>query len=227
MEENFTAFPEMESIIKNKINNNQLDIKSLTRLIKPCQMKCKGMCCYDGIYVDEETAEVIQNLAISEKDFFASLGLQLPSEVFEWANWMEITNGLKTKTRSHTFNIDNYPRHFDNTCCVFMLDNGACSLQMLSIKKGKHPWYYKPIGCWSYPLTTAKEPSITLFNEETDIMVAEDYPGFTTFTNCGRTDNSGTPAYRVLQEELKFLGLISGRDLIHEIDEHIGSIEKL
>ena len=114
--------------------------------------------------------------------------------------------------------MSGFPDHFSDTACVFHLDDGRCGLQVLSVARGRHPWHYKPTGCWLHPLTTAYDnvPGLGLHDNRTDPCQARAYPGFITSTLCGQSEEQGAPAYEVLREELDFLGKIAGRDLYAE-----------
>lgn len=122
--------------------------------------------------------------------------------------------------------VADYPEHFPNTNCVFLLDDARCALQSLAVEEGKHPWHYKPLTCWLHPLSISSgpkhKPMLTLYSEENDPQRYPDYDGFVCRTQCGRTCSGGEPAWQVLRWEIETLGEIGGRDLIAEIKEQIG-----
>ena len=183
------------------------------------------MCCHLGVWLSDENAALIERLARDEVEFFHELDLDLPDQVVVDGEWRGEPTGKKTAVRQTTFakDVPDYPAHFSDTACVFHLGDGRCALQLLSVARGKHPWYYKPIACWLHPITVTREADgaegirIVLFDETTDEFRTPGYHGFTTFTFCGKTCAGGRPAFEVLAEELEFLGHIAGRDLIGEI----------
>jgi hypothetical protein len=176
------------------------------------------MCCYDGVSVDEETGAQIQKLATERRPAFVEMGLNLPETVVEKSEWNGKV-GTKTKSRPFPFRslVKDYPDHFNDTACVFLLDDGRCGLQILSERDGKHPWYYKPFACWLQPIKIS-ENAIRLYDETTDPNKLSDYDGFVIRTLCGRTESCGHPAGEVLKEELEYLGKLLGRDLLSEVD---------
>jgi hypothetical protein len=230
-----TAYPEQEQRLRETHALAPLMVETLRRPIRRCDLaQCKGMCCYDGVYVEAEAADVLQRLARDEADFFRSLGMDLPREVIVMGEWKGRFKGPKTAVLPRPFSrtVEDFPAHFHDTACVFLTPDGRCGLQVLSQARGKHPWYYKPFTCWMYPLTTSyddkraegeKKPDkavrIGLYDEHSDpcqLPEEENYPGYVSVIQCGRTAPCGEPAYRVLREELAFLGQIIGRDLAAE-----------
>jgi hypothetical protein len=220
-EPGLTAFPKTEAVIRELLDEAPLHLDSLRRPLRRCDLaQCKGMCCYDGIYLDDEEAGVIAELARTETPFFSSLGLRLPEKVVVQGSWENLVSGKKTAVVpwSGARTVPGFPAWFHDTACVFHLDDGRCALQVLSVARGLHPWFYKPTGCWLHPLTTSwdGQPAVGLHDAKTDPCQVPGYPGFVTATLCGRSPEQGAPAYEVLIEELDFLGRIAGRDLVAE-----------
>jgi hypothetical protein len=220
-EPSLTAFPRTEAVIRDLLADAPIHVHSLRRPLRRCDLeRCKGMCCYDGIYLDDEEADVVAELARTEADFFSSLGLRLPEQVVVHGSWENLISGKKTAVVpwSGARAVAGFPAHFNATACVFHLDDGRCALQVLSVARGRHPWYYKPTGCWLHPLTTDRDnrPGLGLHDDKTDPCQAPGYPGFITSTFCGASPEQGDPAYEVLREELDLLGRIAGRDLYAE-----------
>jgi len=147
------------------------------------------------------------------------MGLILPEKVVEKSEWNGVI-GTKTATRPFPFRslVQDYPAHFNETACVFLLDDGRCGLQILSEQEGKHPWYFKPFTCWLQPIKLS-EAAIRLFDESSDPNRLPNYDGFVIRTFCGRTETCGQPALEVLKEELEFLGELLGRDLLSELQK--------
>jgi hypothetical protein len=147
------------------------------------------------------------------------MGLNLPEKVIEKSEWNGI-KGVKTSVRPFPFRslVKDYPTHFNETACVFLLEDGRCGLQILSEQEGKHPWYYKPFTCWLQPIKLT-DSTIRLYDETSDPNKLPNYDGFVIRTFCGRTETCGRPAAEVLKEELDFLGKLLGRDLLSELEQ--------
>jgi len=211
-----TAYPKSDAWLKNLLDDANIDVASLERRLSRCDLRrCKGMCCNDGVYVDEETAEGLRALARDEAAFFANEGVTLPAEVIVEGAWRGEPSGTKTAVRPRDVSsIEGYPAHFPATACVFMSEDGRCSLESLARARDEHPWHYKPLTCWMHPLTIDTDAWITLrvHDEKTDPHRYPDYDGFVTKTRCGATDPNGAPARETLREELEVLGAIVGRD---------------
>lgn len=223
---NLTAYPQTESAVQKSLSQASIDVESFKQLLKPCSLSsCRGMCCYDGVYIGKESAEVIQKLADEDAPFFRAIGLNLPEQVIVDGEWKGEIYGKKTEVKEKNFSgiVKNYPTHFNNTACVFLLDDGRCGLQVISEYKGLHPWYYKPFTCWMHPLAISYEEEfncLLLHTDESDPCRFPDYDGFVTKTFCGKIRICGQPAHNVLEEELRFLGKIVGRDFVEEIKDY-------
>src|SRR5438067_126581 len=153
----FTAFPQTEALLRERFADACVDAESLRRPLQRCDLAvCKGMCCHDVVYLEDDEAEVLRELAVREADFFAALGLRLPELVVIEGSFLGLVEGPKTATvpRAWRDRVPNYPPHFADTACCFLLQDGRCSLQVLSEARGKHRWHFKPTGCWLHPLTT-------------------------------------------------------------------------
>jgi hypothetical protein len=127
---------------------------------------------------------------------------------------MEFGNNTALKPFPFRSLVLEYPGHFEETACVFLLDDGRCGLQVLAGIDGKHPWYYKP--CWLLPIKIF-DNEIHLYDYSTDPFRFPDYDGFISRTRCGRTTDCGQPAAEVLQPELRFPGQLLNRDLVSEL----------
>ena len=216
-----TAFARTELTLRQQLAQAPVATDSLKRPLVPCDLAvCKGMCCHDGVYLEQDEAEIIPAIAEREAEFFRGLGLDLPAEVVVEGSFKGLVSGPKTATVPRVWRerVPGYPAHFEDTACCFLLDDGRCSLQVLSLARGLHRWYYKPTGCWLHPLRTdyTEEAPIGLPSEVTDPYRLPGYPGFVSRTFCGRTSHQGPPACETLREELTFLGAIIGRDLLPE-----------
>jgi len=216
-----TAYPDDEATVRQRLIGGSVDAESFRRPLRRCEISaCRGMCCYDGVYVSRESAAVIERAAREHAGFFASLGLQLPDRVIVEGGWAWKRGGLKTAVRHRPFSstVEGFPPHFTDTACVFLAGDGRCSLQLLSAHLGRHPWYYKPMKCWQHPMTLEGETEavLCLHSDRTDPYRFPGYEGFVSRIFCGRTCPGGAPASVVLADELAFLSQIVGRDLLAE-----------
>lgn len=215
-----TAFPESEKRLRESVQRAALDKASFRRPIRRCPKgACRGMCCYDGVYLPQEQEFVLTALARREHKFFESLGVDVTGEVFVDGCWRGCT-GRKSVCRQRNFSkeVPGYPAHFSDTACIFLTEQGCCSFQILAEAQGLHPWYYKPIACWLFPVHL-EGGKVWLPDSKTDTFSLPDYPGYVSQIFCGRECSEGEPAYKVLRPELEFLGKISERDLINLLSE--------
>ena len=150
-----TAYPAVEARWKAQYAQIPLDVRSLRRPMTRCALEqCKGMCCYDGVYLHDDEPTRLQTLAAQETEFFQTIGLDLPARVVVESAWRGVIAGPKTAVKPANLSerVPGFPAHFANSACVFHLDDGRCGLQLLSLAHGKHPWFYKPTTCWLRPL---------------------------------------------------------------------------
>jgi hypothetical protein len=154
-ESGLTAFPQTERWLRDNCADAVLDLPAFQRPLARCDLsRCRGMCCYDGVYVDANTADVLQRISGLRAAEFEDCGVVLPGTVITEGVWRDGSSGPKTVTKPTRFRgvVEGFPGHFDETSCVFHADDGRCTLQTLGIKDGKHPWFYKPRTCWLHPI---------------------------------------------------------------------------
>lgn len=228
-----TLFPETASDIGVQIRECQVDHDAFTQTLKPCTLeRCKATCCYDGVYLSQEEAEMLEILIDLEAASFQKFGLHDgDGQPLRKESIIESSpkGSKKTATRPAKEGelAKDYPQHFPKTRCVFLDSEGRCGLQMLAMEKGEAPWFYKPITCWVHPIAlrppTHRESRavLTLYKKENDPQQDTGYPGFASCTHCGRNEANGTPAVEVLQEELKMLSTVSGRNLTKELSSDL------
>jgi hypothetical protein len=203
--------------LREKCALMSVDAQSFARPLARCTLAdCRGMCCYDGVYLDAPTEAAIDLIARARRPAFQDMGLDLPGTVVVDGFVGGVLAGRKTATRPWTPDVADFPTHFNRTCCVFHLDDGRCGLQVLAVGDGLHPWSYKPPSCWLFPITI-HSGTIRIFDEASDPSRYHAYAGFVAYTRCGATCDTGQPAAQVLADELRYLGDIVGRDLIGDI----------
>lgn len=172
--------------------------------LKNCDFKqCEARCCYDGVYLDKNEAEKIKKLVESNKDFFS----HLPEDYIIESNWEDTVTGLKTNVRPFKYQSPDFPKHFNQTRCVFAYDNGACSLQDYSQKYTDNKWTFKPRSCVLHPLklkNSEPHPPVGLGQKDQNDIGLK-YPGYSSFTPCGQVRKSGKFWKEALKEELEYL----------------------
>lgn len=220
-----SAFPATLAELGEVVREAEIDVAAFHRPLSLCRLSdCRGTCCHDGAYLESEEACVIRRLAGEERERFAAMGLQLPTRPVVYGSWRGACSGPKTVTRPFPMSelARDYPAHFPDTNCVFLLPDARCALQKFAQDEGLDPWHYKPVSCWLHPISLTAgdrhQPAwLTLYTPETDPQRFPDYAGFASCTPCGRTDPCGQPAHETLAGELRHLSRISGRDLLAEI----------
>jgi hypothetical protein len=225
-EPSLTAYPKAEASLRAYLAAAPAAAATLRRPLQRCDLAtCAGMCCHDGIYLENDEPAVLTELAEREGEFFKSLGLTLPEQVVVQSEFRDMVSGPRTALVPRVWRdrVANYPAHFEDTACCFLTEDGRCGLQVLSVARGKHRWYYKPIGCWLHPITTdlVPQPTIGLVTVHTDPYRVPGYDGFVSRTFCAHACEGGPPAYETVREELTLFGEILGRDLMAEISEQM------
>ena len=94
---------EISKVLKEKLKTAVIDATSFSRRLKRCSA-CRGMCCYDGVYLTEKGEDKrLESVVQENRDFFsrhAPFALDKPVVIGKWRN----TSGLKTAnlhTTSH------------------------------------------------------------------------------------------------------------------------------
>lgn len=171
--------------------------------IKSCGGTCEAMCCYDGVYLNPGEDEMIQGVVEKHPEYFT----HLPEDYLVEGNWNDLVSGIKTNTRPHLYSNPHFPKHFENTRCVFAYENGLCSLQTAATELDLHPWKYKPKACWIFPLQVIDGQVCTppKKGEMDPDYVDETYPGYTTFVPCGQHHASGEIWYKKYKQEIDAL----------------------
>ena len=216
-----TAFTSAQANLRERLQTVSIDAREFQQRLSRCSLEnCRGMCCYDGVPVDDDTAHLLRKLSIERADDFREMGLALPREVIVDNQWRGVVS-KKTAVQPFPFRslVKDFPDHFEETACVFHLDDGRCGLQLLSERDGKHPWFYKPFACWLHPIKITGT-SIHLYDETTDPNRYPDYDGYVSRTFCGRRSKDGCPAADLLRDELQYLEHILDRDLLTSLKDN-------
>ena len=164
---------------------------------------CEARCCYDGVYLQGDDQQRIQEARALEPAAFQ----HLPATPLVMGSW-EGSSGLKTATRPHTYQSPDFPPHFTQTRCVFR----AGGRRVLPARAGRTAereggWRYKPRGCWAHPLRSGRLTA-TRFSRpppgqaDPDSLGAR-YPGYLSYTPCGQAREDGEPD--ALEKERRWL----------------------
>ena len=219
-----TAYQQTAAYLGEQLREAVIDHESFDVNVKPCELaRCRATCCYDGVYLSEEESEGIKTLVSEHRQRFVEYGLFLPDAPIISARG---GRSLKTATREAEVGelAEDFPLHFPQTRCVFLDQQGRCGIQTVSVEQGREAWFDKPLTCWIHPIVILpasqlrSRPVVTLVSPDDDPQKTEGYPGFASCTHCGRPDASGAPAREMLESELNMLGVISGRNLLGEMN---------
>jgi len=171
--------------------------------IKPCNLKsCKGMCCYDGVYLMDGEDDYIKSVVCKFENHFKGV---VDNFIVD-GEWKGVVRGKKTATKVCNNFSNDFPKHFEKTICVFAGRNGECALQNLAVNLGVHKWTFKPAACWIFPLKIVNgEITGPPKSKCDDPDKCGDYPGFVTYTSCGMDCNDGKKYSEALKEEVEFV----------------------
>jgi hypothetical protein len=161
---------------------------------------CEALCCHDGAYVEPDDEERIGAARAAYPEFFHDM----PAEAIVEENWRGLGAGRKTATRPWTYRRQ-IPAHFPATRCVFADGQGWCRLESAARAHGLHPWTFKPVTCFLFPLADGDPASGPATPGRDPFDLGPDYPGFATVVDCGRHQPAGRPWHEVLRDELAML----------------------
>jgi len=217
--------PETKKYFVKRLRNAPIDFESFGIKLRQCRMEdCLGMCCYDGVCLDEDEEHYIGAIVDAHPVYFKELGITREN-AFEDAIFID-SECRKTTTRKFKYPPHvGYPKHFEKTSCIFRHPDGRCSLQGLAMQHGEHPWAYKPPSCWLHPLSLERNDRTILWlpQKHTDHVVDKNYPGYSPYTRCGENcATGGMSAWEALKPELETLGAVVGRDFYGEIKKWHG-----
>ena len=162
------------------------------------KFNCKGACCYDGVYLSEQDKEKIIECVEKYPEEFPE------GDYFEISNWKEYRGDLKTKTVPCEHNESSFPKHFNQTKCVFQDDSGKCRLQIVAEQNGEEKWKYKPETCRTFPLRLVKGEILFPIIDIEDEEVCDDYLGFTSQLPCVVKKVKESDK-RIYSDEIKYL----------------------
>jgi hypothetical protein len=166
--------------------------------------RCNGECCYYGVYADKTESEKILSL----KDKLIPLMDETQSKnVSEWFEEPQEDDDFESGIAVGTEVI--------NGKCAFLDKNGLCVIQSLAINEGKHPWDYKPLYCYLFPITIF-EKTLTLDDEHIDRL-----------KKCNRSNENSTTIIDFCKDELtRFLGEEGFKKLLQFKEEYLNGRNK-
>ncbi|MFA6979070.1 MAG: DUF3109 family protein [Ignavibacteriaceae bacterium] len=161
--------------------------------------RCNGECCYYGVYTDKAEHEKILSL----KDKLIPLMDETQSKnISEWFEEPQEDDDFDSGIAVGTQVI--------NGKCTFLDKNGLCVIQALAINEGKHPWDYKPLYCYLFPITIF-EKTLTLDDDHINRL-----------KQCNRSNENGANIIEACKDELiRFLGDEGYNQLIQYRDEYL------
>jgi hypothetical protein len=203
----------------------------MTTRSKPAQLKlavcdvkaCEAMCCHDGVYLDQQEESFLHELVKR----LPALRAKLPKEYIVAGWWNGKHFGRKTATKPHDYRNPDFPAHFPRTRCVFADKQGFCELEKLGRERGMHPWTFKPSTCWLFPLQEKNgRPERPVAHPGEDPYRQKGYPGYASFTHCGRHDPAGQPWRQALLRESNYLAEAESVPVLnspgHTVDDLLG-----
>lgn len=188
----------------------EVDRRSFSARYSFCELdRCQGMCCYDGVYLEEPEVTVLERLISTEKERFKAWGMDVNSRslVREHSE----TRRARVRTKVVPFRYSDtagLPSHFESTACVFRCSDGRCSLQRIALERGLDPWFFKPMGCWMHPLV------LKIGNPGLLSVGGAVHSRFASCTQCGSRRDHGLSGYEVFRRELEVLSDWLAQDLL-------------
>ena len=189
-----TAHTKSATRIKESLKIARFDAASFEVGLTPCQGGlCKGTCCSHGFYPEaDEEADLLAILAEKENDL-VQLGVKKPAEWIVDEEHPEFGSVRRIALQPRPFSkmVENFPKHFPDTACCLLLENGHCALQTLAMNEGKHKWFYKPILCALFPIIVDENDTgditVMIYDQNKDTEQRTEYIGFNNDTACGKT----------------------------------------
>ena len=186
-------------------------------------LDCEAKCCYDGVYLrtNEEADRIKELIEKFPEDFTI-----IPEDYIIKGTWPGMEDMKKTNVKVHQYKCSDYPKHFNETTCVFTMDNGECLLQRIATDHGLHPWFAKPTACWLFPIRGFSQndgeiiPPLDIGEKDPD-YVDESYPGYASFLPCGKAkksiddgDNNYMSWREIFKNEIEYYDYLVNNELI-------------
>lgn len=148
------------------------------------KFKCRGLCCYDGVYLNEDDIKKIDECLNKYPDYFED------KDYLEISTWKDYSGQKKTKAVKLKEYREDYPKHFEQTRCFFQdEETGKCLLQKVALENNEDGWAYKPFTCCTFPLRKRDGKVGLLETKEDDPNVYDDYDGYESCLPCFKNIN--------------------------------------
>lgn len=121
-------------------------------------------------------------------------------------NWNDLAIGEKTNVKEFLY-TDDFPKHFNQTKCIFSDNNSLCELQKTAVKLGLHPWKYKPLSCLLFPLTISKNNQLqppSGCKSKDPYNLGPKYPGYSSCLYCGKECINGVSWRKLFKQEILY-----------------------
>ncbi|MEI7811960.1 MAG: DUF3109 family protein [Ignavibacteria bacterium] len=174
------------------------------KFIKGCDIYiCSGECCCHGVYTESTECEMIMGM----KDrIIKSMD---DSQTTDTSAWFEEPVADEDFASGVAVGTEVY-----NGKCVFLDQQGFCTLQKIAMEEGENKWKYKPLYCILFPLVIS-DGELSIDDEHIDRM-----------HYCNKAENQSSTVFDVCKEELKY---ILGQDGFDELskyrDEYLTNIK--
>ncbi len=156
--------------------------------------KCTGECCWYGVYTDIKEHNHILN--VKEK----IISIMDETQTKNISKWFEPPEKDEDFESGIAVGTEIY-----HGKCVFLDQNGLCSLQKLAEVEGEYKWKYKPLYCILFPLTIF-EGALTVDDEHIDRL-----------KTCNMNPMASTTIFEACKEELKYF---LGKEGFAELEEY-------
>lgn len=220
-----TAFPATAGALRAAFADTPLDVASFAQPLTRCALSaCGGTCCTEGVTLNPEEAMVLRGVVRREGATLRALAPAMPDvpivdvprdDADDAASELDDDDDPPARTvrvpRRYHGVVADYPAHFADAACAFLMPDARCALQALAEQRDRPAWYWKPLACWLHPIALGDD-AIRLPDASTDRHPG----GFASRTPCGRATPLGRPAHEILAPELRTLGALLGRDLVRE-----------
>lgn len=185
-----------------------------------------AICCYDGVYLKEGEEEKLRSFVHDNRAYFNNI----PDEFITFENWRDKVKGKKIVVREYIHKHALFPKHFNNTICVFNDIDGKCQIQKACELLGKNPWDIKPESCVLFPLRSISNEIYPPPNrDEIDpCYIDESYPSFYKSLPCCKEDENGLPWRELYKKEIEYYTekVIKDRITVRQEGDFINNIRK-
>lgn len=186
------------------MKNHRLSKISCKKCCELCEdnSNIHAICCYDGVYLKDGEEEILRSFVEENSAYFDDL----PKDFIVSENWHNRVKGRKIAVKEYMHKHPLFPKHFNNTICVFNDDDGRCKIQKVCEALGKDSWEIKPESCVLFPLRSINNEICPPPKEdETDpCYIDECYPSFYKCLPCCKEDENGLQWDELYKNEIEY-----------------------